>query len=80
LNAILKEISSALLSADVNVKQVLAMRNNVRNTVLMEEAPGTNKRKIIQQAVYNELTNMLATSKEPYKMKKGKPVDSSVFS
>ena len=52
----LKEICKALLEADVNVKLVGRLRENVRGAIDFEEmAAGLNKRKIIQSAVFNEL-------------------------
>ena len=52
----LKEICKALLEADVNVKLVGRLRQNVRGAIDFEEmSAGLNKRKIIQSAVFNEL-------------------------
>ena len=52
----LKEICTALLEADVNVKLVGRLRQNVRDAIDFEEmAAGLNKRKIIQSSVFNEL-------------------------
>ena len=52
----LKEICKALLEADVNVKLVGRLRQNVRGAIDFQEmASGLNKRKIIQSAVFNEL-------------------------
>ena len=56
VQAMLKEICKALLEADVNVKLVGRLRENVRGAIDFEEmAAGLNKRKIIQSAVFNEL-------------------------
>ena len=52
----LKEICTALLEADVNVKLVGRLRQNVREAIDFDEmAAGLNKRKIIQSSVFNEL-------------------------
>ena len=52
----LKEICTALLEADVNVKLVGRLRSNVRDAIDFEEmAAGLNKRRIIQSTVFNEL-------------------------
>ena len=52
----LKEICTALLEADVNVKLVGRLRQNVRDAIDFEEmAAGLNKRRIIQSSVFNEL-------------------------
>lgn len=50
LNEILTEISSALLSADVNVKYVMRLRDAVKTQVSlqMSEAAVANIRKLIQ--------------------------------
>jgi hypothetical protein len=56
LEEMLKEICTALLEGDVNVKLVGRMRQNIRRTINFEEmAAGVNKRRIIQQTVFKEL-------------------------
>ena len=56
LNGMLKEISAALLEADVNVKVVMELRKAIKSRVsLEEESAGTNRRKMIQKAVVEEL-------------------------
>lgn len=60
LDACLKEICAALLQADVNVKLVAGLRNNIKKRVNVEElAAGLNKRKIIEKAVFDELCSIL---------------------
>jgi signal recognition particle subunit SRP54 len=60
LDACLKEICTALLQADVNVKLVMNLRNGIKKRVNVEElAAGLNKRKIIEKAVFDELCSML---------------------
>eukprot|EP00983_Pelagomonas_calceolata_P037594 1136410-Pelagomonas_calceolata.AAC.6 len=77
LDAFLKEICTALLQADVNVKQVMGLRNGVKNRVNLEQlAAGLNKQRIIEKAVFDELCAILDSSPaEPGKLeiKKGKP-------
>lgn len=52
LDACVKEICTALLQADVNVKLVARLRDNVKKRVNMEEmAGGLNKRKIIEKVL-----------------------------
>jgi signal recognition particle subunit SRP54 len=47
----LKEISRALLQADVQFKMAMNMQNNIKKIVNLDDlAAGHNKRKIIQQA------------------------------
>ncbi|XP_010211978.1 PREDICTED: signal recognition particle 54 kDa protein [Tinamus guttatus] len=56
LNAMLKEVCTALLEADVNIKLVKQLRENVKSAIDLEEmASGLNKRKMIQHAVFKEL-------------------------
>lgn len=73
LDEVLKEISAALLQSDVNVRYVSQLRNNIKKVVLMEESPGTNKRKLIQKAVFEELVRLLTPERKPFKLQKGKP-------
>jgi signal recognition particle subunit SRP54 len=47
LKEILSEICNALLQADVNVKYVLKMRQNITTKFKMQEEEGTNLRKLI---------------------------------
>jgi len=71
LNEMLTEICKALLQADVNVAQVKHMRESVKKNVDVESlASGMNKRKMLEQAVCNELCGMLDPGKEPYAPKK----------
>ena len=60
LDECLKEICSALLQSDVNVRLVAGLRNNIKKRVNMDElAAGLNKRKIIEKAVFDELCSIL---------------------
>ena len=86
IDACLKEISTALLQSDVNVKLVMTLRNAIRNQVKLNDALGTtgssssvlNKQKIIQKSVFDELTKLLtpqstsSSSGGLFKPKKGK--------
>jgi len=72
LDEVLKEIASALVHSDVNVRYVSELRSNVRKRVLLEsDAGGVNKRKLIQKAVVEELTRLVSSDKKAYKMEKG---------
>lgn len=74
LNECLKEIATALLRADVNVKYVSELRNNIKKKVLSEDVQsGANKRRLIQKCVVKELVNMMTPNSEPFQPKKGKP-------
>jgi signal recognition particle subunit SRP54 len=60
LDAALKEICTSLLKADVNVKQVMNLRNGVKKRVNIEQlASGLNKHRVIERAVFDELCDML---------------------
>jgi signal recognition particle subunit SRP54 len=79
LQEILTEISSALLSADVNIKYVVKLRDSVKTQVTLQmsaenAANGvSNVRKLIQRTVVEELTNMLQpVENRPYEFKRGK--------
>lgn len=75
LDALLKEIATALLQADVNVRQVANLRNGVKKRVNIQElAQGLNKQRVIEKAVFDELCEMLDSGADPKKLefKKGK--------
>lgn len=56
----LKEICAALLEADVNIKLVKKLRENVKAVIDFDEmAGGLNKRRMIQSAVFKELVKVL---------------------
>jgi signal recognition particle subunit SRP54 len=73
LNDCLNEITRALLQSDVQFNLVRDMQTNIKKIVNLEDlAAGHNKRKIIQQAVFNELCKMLDPGKSSFVPKKGK--------
>ncbi|KAI9143678.1 signal recognition particle-containing protein [Paraphysoderma sedebokerense] len=73
LEEMLKEITRALLEADVNVKLVQKLRTNIKNIVNLNDlATGVNKKKIIQKAVYDELCRLVDPGLEPYQPVKNK--------
>lgn len=56
----LKEICAALLEADVNIKLVKKLRENVKAVIDFDEmAGGLNKRRMIQSAVFKELVKVI---------------------
>ena len=60
LNSMLKEICAALLEADVNIRLVKKLRENVRAVIDFDEmAGGLNKRRMIQTAVFKELVKVI---------------------
>lgn len=75
LDVCLKDIATALLQADVNVKQVSNLRQGIKKRVNIEQlAAGLNKQRVIEKAVFDELCEMLDSGVDPKKMelKKGK--------
>lgn len=53
LDAMLKEIAHALLTADVNVKIVQKLRVNIKQSINLEEfAAGVNRRRMIQKVLF----------------------------
>jgi signal recognition particle subunit SRP54 len=75
-DVMIKEICSALLSADVKVNLVKKLRKDIQTTVNFKDIPpNTNantKKRMIQQAVFDQLTHLVDPHAEPYKPKKGK--------
>ncbi|GAU22267.1 hypothetical protein TSUD_260670 [Trifolium subterraneum] len=73
LNDCLNEITRALLQSDVQFKLVRDMQTNIKKIVNLDDlAAGHNKRRIIQQAVFNELCKILDPGKPAFAPKKGK--------
>jgi signal recognition particle subunit SRP54 len=73
LKSVLNDVTRALSQADVEFKVVMQINKNIKKIVNLEElAAGHNKGKIIQDAIYQELCNMLDPGVEPYKLKRGK--------
>ena len=71
---LVKEICSALISADVNIKLVSQLRKSIKAQVNFKELPQhANKKRIIQKAVYDQLVALVNPHAEPFKpRKKGK--------
>ncbi|VDP10025.1 unnamed protein product [Soboliphyme baturini] len=74
LNAMLKEVCTALLEADVNIRLVKQLRENVKSQINFDEmAAGMNKRRMIQKAVFQELIKLVDPDVKPWQPVKGKP-------
>jgi len=74
LKDMLTDISKALLFADVEVKLVQKLRENVRKSINFDEmGSGLNKRRMIQSAVFKELVNLVDPGIKPWQPKKGRP-------
>lgn len=73
LGECLNEITRALMQADVKFEMIRDMMANIKRIVNLEDlAAGHNKRRIIQQAVFNELCKMMDPGKASFTPKKGK--------
>ncbi|VDD74523.1 unnamed protein product [Mesocestoides corti] len=73
LNGLLKEICTALIESDVNIKLVKQLRENVRSMINFDElAAGVNKRKLIESAVFNELVRIVDPQVKAWQPTKGK--------
>lgn len=78
LDTTLKEITAALLEADVNVKLVASLRQKVKVKVKAaldgsDKSKDSNKKTLIQKVVFDELVHLVDPGIEPYKPKKGQP-------
>eukprot|EP01116_Phalansterium_solitarium_P000435 TRINITY_DN10283_c0_g1_i1.p1 TRINITY_DN10283_c0_g1~~TRINITY_DN10283_c0_g1_i1.p1 ORF type:complete len:496 (+),score=158.45 TRINITY_DN10283_c0_g1_i1:100-1587(+) len=74
VDEMLKEIGNALIAADVAIGLVLGLRKDIKTAInLPEIASGLNKRKIIQQAVFDALVKLLDPKTKPFKPVKAKP-------
>ncbi|KAF2469616.1 signal recognition particle protein [Lindgomyces ingoldianus] len=72
-DSMVKEISNALVEADVNVKLVMNLRNSIKRAVDFKHlSPGVNKKRIIQKAVFDELVRLVDPHAEPFKPRKNK--------
>ena len=73
LKALLKDIGRALFEADVSLPIIKEIRENITRIVSLEElSVGTNKPKIIQDAVFKELVRIINPEREAFKPRRGK--------
>ncbi|KAH9935014.1 signal recognition particle protein [Fomitopsis serialis] len=79
LDALLKEVCAALLESDVNVKLVATLRQKVKAKVKAlfeggaDKGKDTNRKTVVQKAIFDELVQLVDPGVEPYKPKKGQP-------
>lgn len=78
LDTTLKEITAALLEADVNVKLVASLRQKVKIKVkaaldASDKSKDSNRKTLMQKVVFDELVHLVDPGVEPYKPKKGQP-------
>ncbi|CCW62509.1 unnamed protein product [Phytomonas sp. EM1] len=73
IKELLNEIARALLQADINIALVKQLQDGVKAELLAaEEGAGLNKRKILQNAVFNGITKILNPGVEAFYPVKGK--------
>eukprot|EP01103_Thecamoeba_quadrilineata_P021466 TRINITY_DN9874_c0_g1_i1.p1 TRINITY_DN9874_c0_g1~~TRINITY_DN9874_c0_g1_i1.p1 ORF type:complete len:502 (+),score=100.51 TRINITY_DN9874_c0_g1_i1:69-1508(+) len=74
IDQMLKEIGNALIASDVNVKLVLSLRKQIKDTLNLEEmGGGLNRRRMVHQVVFDQLCKLLDPGIKPYQPQKGKP-------
>lgn len=75
-DSMLKELCNALISADVNIRLVQQLRKSIKAKVDFKNLPSTTnpskKKRLIQQAVFDHLADLVDPHAEPYKPRKGK--------
>lgn len=78
METVLKELSTALILADVNIRLVSQLRKNVKQACNFDDLQnsGANKTRIIRKAIFDELVTMLTPDVDNFKPKKGR---SNVF-
>lgn len=74
IDALIKDIQRALLSADVNVQLVFNLSKSIKERALKEKAPGTiTQKEHLIKIVYEELVKFLGEEKHEIKIEKKKP-------
>ncbi|KAG2374062.1 hypothetical protein C9374_011141 [Naegleria lovaniensis] len=73
INELLKEIGNSLMAADVNIQQVIQLRNGIKSGLDFDKLPkGINRRNHIKAVVYQELCKLLDPGVKPFQPVKGK--------
>lgn len=70
ISDMLKEICSALLEADVNIRLVSKLRERIKKQINVDNKPGVNKKKLIQKTVFDELCNLVDCEAKLFKPSK----------
>jgi len=74
IQQMIKDICSALLESDINVKLVAKLRGNIRDKIeegnVLKETSSQNRRKKLQKIIYDELCALVDSHVEPPKPKK----------
>ena len=73
VNTMIREIQRALLEADVNVKIVKQLSQDIRNKVNLDEmASGVNRRNVVKKTVFDALCSMMDAGRKPFEPVRGK--------
>lgn len=74
IQQMIKDICSAFLESDINVKLVAKLRGNIRDKIeegnVLKETSSQNRRKKLQKIIYDELCALVDSHVEPPKPKK----------
>ncbi|CAJ0572095.1 unnamed protein product, partial [Mesorhabditis spiculigera] len=74
LDAMLQEVCRALIEADIHIRLVKQLKDNVKKVINFEDmVGGVNKRRLIQKTVFQELLKLVDPGVAPYQPIKGKP-------
>jgi len=74
VKTMLNAVARALLQADVHISIVKSLQDNVRSEVALSDAAGgLNKRKIVQQAVFNAVRKIVDPGVKPFVPRKNAP-------
>ncbi|KAF8371107.1 hypothetical protein PRIPAC_77536 [Pristionchus pacificus] len=74
LDAMLKEVCTALIESDVHIRLVAQLKNNVKKEMNFDDMiGGVNKRRLIQKTVFQELLKLLDPGVSQFVPQKGKP-------
>ncbi len=76
---LIKEIQRAMLSADVDVKLVFALSENIRNRAFEKIPPAITRREYVIKVVYEELTNVMGQQKSVIELKNKKILLAGLF-
>lgn len=69
---VIREITMALIQADVNIEYVKKLRNEIKDALdPLKVAQGANKRELVRNVVIESLIHLVDPGKPPYQPKKG---------
>ncbi|KAF2860042.1 signal recognition particle protein [Piedraia hortae CBS 480.64] len=70
---LLKDLSNALISSDINISLVTSLRKRIKSTVKLSQLPPhANKKRIIQKAVFDALVEIVNPGVKPFEPKRGR--------